>query len=96
VTSPAIALTVDGTALTCKGAIAKLETEFSGLPSGSVARVLLGDVPSRIDVRAWADRKGHRVVEDARRGELFELLIAKNGHALSAHGLAPNVNPPYG
>jgi TusA-related sulfurtransferase len=79
VTSELFALTVDGTLLTCKGAIAKLESEFSGLPSGTVARVLLNDVPSRIDVRAWADRKGHRVIEDAHRGDVFELLIAKDG-----------------
>ena len=91
--SSPIALTVDGTALTCKGAIAKLETEFSSLPSGSVARVLLGDVPSRIDVRAWADRKGHRVVEDARRGEVFELLIAKNGRDSATAASAANLNP---
>ena len=76
-TPTAAALTVDGTLLTCKGAIAKLETEFAILPSGSVARVLLGDVPSRIDVRAWADRKGHRVMEDVRRDGVFELLIEK-------------------
>jgi len=79
VTSAGFALTVDGTLLTCKGAIAKLETEFSSLPSGTVARVLLNDVPSPIDVRAWADRKGHQVLHDAREGEVFELLIAKNG-----------------
>ena len=93
-TAPTVALTVDGTALTCKGAIAKLETEFRGLPSGSVARVLLGDVPSRIDIRAWADRKGHHIVEDARRGEVFELLIAKNGHGISVGRPTATVNPP--
>ncbi|MGP8159099.1 MAG: sulfurtransferase TusA family protein [Thermoplasmata archaeon] len=76
-TSPTIVLTVDGTLLTCKGAIARLEKEFSILPSGSLARVLVNDVPSRIDVRAWADRKGHRIVHDARQDEAFELLIAK-------------------
>ncbi len=76
-TSPTIVLTVDGTLLTCAGAIARLEKEFSTLPSGSWARVLVNDVPSRIDVRAWADRKGHRIVHDARQGESFELLIAK-------------------
>jgi len=76
---PAIAFTVDGTLLTCKGAIAKLETEFSSRPSGTVARVLLNDVPTRIDVHAWAGRKGHRVLEDVRRGDAFELLIAKEG-----------------
>jgi TusA-related sulfurtransferase len=79
VTSPTISLTVDGTLLTCKGAIARLEKQFSQLPSGSVARVLVNDVPSRIDVRAWADRKGHRILNDVRQGELFELLIAKGG-----------------
>lgn len=88
-TFPAIAFTVDGTLLTCKGAIAKLETEFVGLPSGTVARVLLNDVPTRIDVRAWADRKGHRVLDDTRRGEVFELLIAKDGHQMPA--MAPGV-----
>ncbi|MGD1099093.1 MAG: sulfurtransferase TusA family protein [Thermoplasmata archaeon] len=76
-TSPTITLTVDGTLLTCKGAIARLEKELSALPTGSVARVLVNDVPSRIDVRAWADRKGHRIVHDVRQGEVFELLIAK-------------------
>jgi len=94
VTSSPIALTVDGTALTCKGAIAKLETEFRGLPTGSIARVLLGDVPSRIDIRAWADRKGHHVVEDVHRGEVFELLIAKNGHSVSAVGSTASISPP--
>ena len=93
-TSPTVALTVDGTLLTCKGAIAKLETDFSGLPSGSVARVLLGDVPSRIDIRAWADRKGHRVLEDHRRGEVFELLIAKSASPASAGGFGARINPP--
>jgi TusA-related sulfurtransferase len=83
--SAPVALTVDGTLLTCKGAIARLEKEFSGLPSGSVARVLVNDVPTRIDLRAWADRKGHRVVNEVRRDEEFELFIVKGG---SSAGLA--------
>jgi len=78
-TSPVVAVTVDGTLLTCKGAIARLEQTFSALPSGSVARVVVNDVPNRIDVRGWADRKGHRIVQDVRRGGAFELLIAKGG-----------------
>ena len=78
-TALAVAFTVDGTQLSCKGAIAKLETEFATAPAGSVARVLLGDVPTRIDVRAWADRKGHRVIQDARRDDVFELMVEKGG-----------------
>jgi TusA-related sulfurtransferase len=80
---PTVALTVDGTLLTCKGAIARLEREFHDLPTGSVARVLVNDVPNRIDVLAWAQRKGHRIVEEARHGEVFELLIAKGGRVPS-------------
>jgi TusA-related sulfurtransferase len=84
VTSASIALTVDGTLLTCKGAIARLESTFSELPPGSLAQVLVNNVPNRIDVRAWADRKGHRVVNETRRGDVFELLIAKGGPVANA------------
>ena len=47
----------------------------------------MNDVPSRIDVRAWADRKGHRIVGDAREGDEFDLLVAKGGRSGTA--LAP-------
>ncbi len=90
---PTPSLTVDGTLLTCKGAIAKLETEFSHLPSGTVARVLVNDVPSRIDVRAWADRRGHGVLADARQGEVFELLISKGGPMSGAALAAASAEP---
>jgi len=92
--SPAVAFTVDGTALSCKGAIAKLETEFAKLPSGSLARVLLGDVPTRVDVRAWAYRKGHNVVQDAHRDEVFELLIEKRGESAAPAVPGTTVNTP--
>ena len=74
-----VAITVDGTLLTCKGVIARLEKEFSDLPSGSLVRVLVNEVPNRIDVRAWADRKGHRIVNEERQDETFELVLAKSG-----------------
>jgi TusA-related sulfurtransferase len=81
VTSAAIAATVDGRPLTCKGAIARLEETFSQLPPGAMVRVLVNDVPGRVDVRAWADRKGHRLLHDVRVGDEFELLVAKGGQA---------------
>jgi TusA-related sulfurtransferase len=76
---PPIARTVDGTLLSCKGAIARLESTFSDLPPGSLVRVLVNEVPNRIDVRAWADRRGHPVLEEVRRNEVFELYIVKGG-----------------
>jgi len=94
VSESTVAFTVDGTQLSCKGAIAKLETEFAALPSGAVARVLLGDVPSRIEVRAWADRKGHRVMGDVRRDEIFELLIERGGRTSSGSPAGARINSP--
>ena len=93
-TSPPIVLTVDGTLLTCKGAIAKLETEFAHLPSGTLARVIVNDVPSRIDVRAWVERKGHRLVRDTRDGERFEIVIAKGEPPGSSPASGVVISPP--
>ena len=93
-TSPTIVLTVDGTLLTCKGAIAKLETEFAHLPAGSLARVIVNDVPSRIDVRAWVERKGHRLVRDTHEGERFELLIAKGEPVAVPMASGAVISPP--
>lgn len=89
-----VALTVDGTPLTCKGVIARLEQSFAVLPSGSLARVLVRDVPNRIDVRAWADRKGHRVVTELRQGEVFEMFIAKGGTVAESPSSATVLSPP--
>jgi len=94
VTVPAVSLTVDGTLLTCKGAIARLETEFALVPAGTLARVRVNDVPSRIDVRAWADRKGHQVVGESRQGEVFEILIAKGDRPAGGVGSSGTLNRP--
>jgi TusA-related sulfurtransferase len=94
VTPPVADVTVDGTLLTCKGAIARLEEKFSGLPSGSLARVVVNDIPNRIDVRGWADRKGHRIVEEVRRGTAFELLIAKGGRPADPLASGVVISPP--
>ena len=86
-TPPTVAFTVDGRLLTCKGAIARLEETFATIPPDSLVRVLVNDVPSRVDVRAWANRKGHRVLEDSRRGDEFELLVAKGTRATASDAL---------
>ncbi len=91
---PAVALTIDSTLLTCKGAIARLEATFSGLPPGSLARVLVNEVPNRIDVRAWADRKGHRIVIERRREDVFELVIAKGDRSAESPGPRAGIDSP--
>jgi len=94
VTSATVAYTVDGRLLTCKGALARLEETFSKIPIDGLVRVLVNDVPSRVDVRAWAERKGHRVVGDLRHGDEFELLVAKGTKATPPETLKGPVRLP--
>ena len=70
-------LVVDGTAKTCKGVIAGLERGMTDLAPGDVVLALVDDIPTRIDVYAWAQRKRHRVLDERRRGSGFAFYIAK-------------------
>ncbi len=75
--APASLVTIDGTALACRGAIAALERAWQGAPVGSLARVRVRTVPNRIDLYAWAERNGHRVLSDVVGGSEFDLLVEK-------------------
>ena len=70
---------VDGTRKECTGVIAALERAMGPLGAGATVRALVGDVPSRIDVRAWAERKGHAIVVDRREPRGFQITIVKAG-----------------
>ena len=78
-------LTIDATAKTCRGAIAQLEEQFGRRPFAGLVRIRIESVPNRIDVIAWAGRRGHRIVREERHGEQFELLIAKGERPTSPH-----------
>lgn len=71
------ALVVDGTAKTCKGVIAGLERGMTELEPGDVVLAIVEDIPSRLEVYAWAQRKSHHIVEERRRGVGYVLYIAK-------------------
>ncbi len=70
---------IDGTKKECKGVLAVLETVLGPMPNGSRVRAWVADVPSRIDVRAWAERRGHRIDSDVREDGHFEMVIVKGG-----------------
>jgi len=70
---------VDGTRRECTGVIAALEKAMGGLRDGSTVRALVADVPSRVDVHAWAERKGHAIPHEERRAGRFQLTIVKGG-----------------
>lgn len=83
VSVPAGALVVDGTKKECKGVLAELEQAMERAESGAPVHAIVADVPSRIDVRAWAERKGHRVTQDGRADGHFHMVIVKSGRALA-------------
>jgi len=70
---------VDGTRRECTGVIAELEKAMSGLHEGATVRALVADVPSRVDVHAWAERKGHAIPQERREAGRFQLTIVKGG-----------------
>ena len=76
---PGPAVVVDGTTRECAGVIAALEQAMSGLHDGAAVRALVADVPSRVDVHAWAERKGHRVSSERREAGTFQMIIIKGG-----------------
>ncbi len=73
------ALVVDGTAKTCKGVVAGLERAMTELEPGDVVLAIVGDVPTRLEVYAWAERKSHHVIEERRRGAGYVIYIARGG-----------------
>jgi len=71
------ALVVDGTAKTCKGVIAGLERGMRELDPDDVVLAIVEDIPTRLEVYAWVERKNHRIVEERRRGVGYLFYIAK-------------------
>lgn len=68
---------VDGTQKRCKGIIASLVIAFDAMEIGSPVIALVADVPSRIDVHAWADRNGHKVESDKKDGSIYRMVLVK-------------------
>jgi TusA-related sulfurtransferase len=81
---PEVVAVVDGTRKECAGVIAALEKAMRGLTEGAAVRALIADVPSRIDVHAWAERKGHMILGERKDGSRFQLTIVKGGRRAGA------------
>jgi TusA-related sulfurtransferase len=73
---------VDGTSKQCTGIIAGLETVLRRLPDGATVVALVADVPSRIEVHAWAERKGHSITAERKEAGRFHITLVKAGHGL--------------
>ena len=80
-------IVVDGTTRDCAGVIAALEKTMRELPEGATVLALVADVPSRIDVHAWADRKGHTIGSDHLEDGRYRLTIVKGRRGPSPQNL---------
>ena len=79
-------LVVDGTTRDCAGVLAALEMTMRELPEGATIVAIVADVPSRIDVHAWAHRKGHSVTSDRAEEGRYRLRIVKGRRTAPASG----------
>jgi TusA-related sulfurtransferase len=68
---------IDATSKSCKGVIAALEGAMPAMQKGSEVKVKVSGIPDKIDVYAWAKRKGHRVASEDKNGTLYVLGIIK-------------------
>lgn len=68
---------IDSKGKKCTGLIAEMEKAMSDSYVSRV-RVTVHDVPTRIDIYAWAKRKGHRIAEENLAGRgVFMMVIEK-------------------
>jgi len=52
---------------------------MGGLNTGALVRAIVDDVPSRLEVHLWAERKGHAIVAEKNDGMIFQITVAKGG-----------------
>ncbi len=73
---PQVDLEIDGRKKSCTGLIAELE---KAMKNDSVSRVavLVQDVPTKIDIYAWAKRKGHTISGNTQTGEIMRMEVQR-------------------
>lgn len=68
---------IDATGKNCKGAIASLEKAMTSLVPGSAVDVVVYGLPNKIDVYAWAKRKGHTIQWEQGKEAKYRLTVIK-------------------
>jgi TusA-related sulfurtransferase len=68
---------IDATKKNCKGVITELEKAMAELKEGDNIETIVYGVPNRMDVYAWARRKGHTIEKEQRSGANFRITVIK-------------------
>jgi len=60
---PKVSLSVDARGLSCPYPVKKAEEAIQKVKVGDVVEIITTDPGSKIDIPAWAEKNGHKVVE---------------------------------
>jgi TusA-related sulfurtransferase len=69
-------LEIDGRKKSCTGLIAELEKAMKDSSVSSIS-VIAQDVPTKIDIYAWAKRKGHTVSSDSSGQGMIRMQVLR-------------------
>ena len=72
-------MTLDCLGLYCPMPVLKTRDAIKGLGAGQILEMLSDDPGSEPDMKTWARRTGHDLIEIERRGGVFRFLIRKSG-----------------
>ena len=70
---------IDCIGLFCPMPIVKIREAVSGLGVGQLCEMLADDPGAEADMKAWARRSGHDLVEVTRDGGVFRFVVRKAG-----------------
>lgn len=68
---------VDATKKNCKGVITELEKAMVTIKDGDIVETIVYGIPNKMDVYAWARRKGHTIGKEQRDGVNFRITVIK-------------------
>ncbi len=77
-TTHTIDRTLDAVGLFCPMPLAQTRREIDEMESGQVLEVLADDPAAYHDLREWAERHGHNVLELSKDGTEIKILIRKS------------------
>jgi glycine cleavage system H protein len=62
----------------CSGVLVKLDELVTRSPKGTVIHLVSDDVTAEIELIAWSERTGQRIVESRKEGNLFHFIVEKS------------------
>ena len=68
---------VDARRKNCKGVITELKKAVNALEAGERVEVVVFGIPNKVDVYAWARRRGYGIESERHYGATFRIVVRK-------------------